>query len=148
MSKFISEDMEWCAIKHDNGDVEIGSTKADGYSTICTIQSWCAEEYSSLIEHAPDLYEALEDMIKTFDGYQGMKLTKAKQALSKARGEVRIIDIEIIADYDNSLIKVICPKKKINVWIPLIDFAKITCKHLAKNKSMTDCIIDWINNKE
>jgi hypothetical protein len=41
---------------------------------------------AKLIEAAPDLLDALENMVRLFDGYQGMQLTDAKAAIAKARG--------------------------------------------------------------
>jgi hypothetical protein len=40
----------------------------------------------TLIAAAPDLLEALENMVELFAGYQGMQLTKAREAIAKAKG--------------------------------------------------------------
>ena len=45
------------------------------------------ESDADLIAAAPELYSELELLVETFDGYQGMKMIKAKTVLAKARGE-------------------------------------------------------------
>ena len=42
---------------------------------------------AALIAAAPDLLEALKDMVSLFSGYQGMQLERAKLAIEKAESQ-------------------------------------------------------------
>lgn len=45
-----------------------------------------AKANARLIAAAPELLNALKDMVATFSGYQGMELTAARAAIAKATG--------------------------------------------------------------
>ena len=55
---------------------------------ICQWDYWHTHiEDARLIAAAPDLYEALEAMVETFNAYQGSEITHARAALARARGD-------------------------------------------------------------
>ena len=71
------------------------SIQAKGGVRVCAVKyNWRvrnsiteAEANAHLIAAAPDLLEALEELVEFFHGYQGMGMYNARAAIAKAKGE-------------------------------------------------------------